>query len=347
MVAFARPRWTTPCLAALARLARSPKGHKRIRKLFRITLPRAYKHHDLCGPRFALLGDTPHEQADIVWDNKVIGKTQSLSGIQHRHAGETCFVVGSGPSINELDLTRLQGQAVMGVNGSFAVLAKHGVRPRHHTITDFDFFENRHDLVSQVIESKADCFFSSAGLRAIAERSPELLSRPQFYLTQVVNRLYGQARLSQSHFRRWAALQPDLILPNRTREDDSRVGWSQDIRLGVFCSRTILFRALQIAAFLGYRRIHVLGMDLNYKGPQSRAYDEGANARPTKIERDFEPFILPAFQVLQQVTQHQDLEIYNLSSKSRLPEEVMPRLSFDEALASASTCQAKAADKHQ
>ena len=80
-------------------------------------------------------------------------------------------------------------------------------------------------------------------------------------------------------------------------------------------------------------------MDLNYKGPQSRAYDEGTNARPTKIERDFEPFIVPAFQILQQVTQHQDLEVFNLSSKSRLTEEVMPRLSFEEALASASTDQ--------
>ncbi len=336
----ARPRWALPCLAALDRLASSPKAHKRVRKLFRLALPRAYKHHTLCGPRFDLLGNSPDLVRDILWDKRILGCTQSLTEIRQRHAGETCFVVGSGPSINDLDLTRLQGHAVIGVNGSIAVLEKHGVTPRHYAITDFDFFENRHDLVTRVIESGADCFFSPAGLRAIAERSPALLARSQFYLTQVVNRCFGQPQLALSAFRDWAAQQNALILPETPRDDDSRVGWSQDIRLGVFCSRTILFRALQIAAFLGYRTIHVLGMDLNYKGPNARAYDEGTNMRPTKIERDFGPFVLPAFQVLTQVmTDNDDLKVFNLSSKSRLPAEVMPRITLDEALTPAPTRQ--------
>ena len=331
-----RSHWAEPCLAAIDRRLSSPKAHKRVRKWFRLTLPRGYKHHTLCGPRFQLLGHSDDLARDIQWDKRLIGRTQSLTDVRQQHAGETCFVVASGPSINDLDLARLQGHAVVGVNGSIAVLEKHGVIPKHYAITDFDFFENRHDLVTRVIESGADCFFSPAGLRAIAERAPELLARPQFFLTQVVNRLFGQPRLDLPAFRDWAAQQPDLVLPETPRDDDSRVGWSRDIRLGVFCSRTILFRALQIAAYLGYRTIHVLGLDLNYKGPAARAYEEGSNMRPTKIERDFEPFVLPAFQVLAKVMQDQeDLEIYNLSSKSRLPAELIPRLTFDEALASA------------
>ena len=123
------------------------------------------------------------------------------------------------------------------------------------------------------------------------------------------------------------------MLPNPSRQDDSRVGWSRDLRHGVFCSRTILFRALQMAAFLGYERLYVLGMVLNYKGPEARAYDEGKKARPTKIERDYAPFIQPAFEVLREEMNQSQLRVFNLSDKSRLPESLLPRLSFEEALA--------------
>jgi hypothetical protein len=35
------------------------------------------------------------------------------------HRGERCFLLGCGPSLNEVDLTRLNGELVMGVNGTY------------------------------------------------------------------------------------------------------------------------------------------------------------------------------------------------------------------------------------
>lgn len=325
-----RPRWARPVLGWLDR---SPLPCRRwVYKLYRTSLPRPYKHLANNGPRFHLEGSNPNLEREIIWDGQITGKTQPLTNIENRHRGKACFVLGTGPSINELDLHQLGGHPVIGVNGAIAVMAKYQLRPAHYTVTDLDFFENRFAMIRQVIESGSSCFFSSGGLRIIAEKDPTLLAAKTLYLSEVVNRPYGRPRLRQEEFLRWANEEEALVLPQPPRDDDSRVGWSRDLRHGVFCSRTILFRALQIAAFLGYERIYVLGMDLNYKGPEARAYDEGAKARPTKIERDFEPFILPAFQVLKGEIEAGRLEVYNLSDKSRLPEDVLPRLSYAAAL---------------
>lgn len=253
--------------------------------------------------------------------------------MEKRHAGKACFVLGTGPSISNLELDLLGEHAVFGVNGAIAVMQKHGLQPAHYSVTDLDFFENRFGMIRDVVESGSDCFFSAGGLRVMAEKGIDLLGSDNLYLAEVVNRPTGTARRSQQDFLSWARNEPGLTLPDPPRQDDSRVGWSRDLRHGVFCSRTILFRALQIAAFLGYKRLYVLGMDLNYKGPEARAYDEGKKARPTKIERDYDPFIRPAFEVLKEEMSRSGLQVYNLSDKSRLPESLLPRLSFEQALA--------------
>ena len=329
-----RPRWARACLGWLGRLGLRGKW---LEKLYRASLPRPYKHLTDCGPRFHLSGDSPDLDRDIVRDGEVIGETQSLASIEGRFRDGACFILGTGPSINALDLTLLEGRALMGVNGAISVMKPNGLAPTHYAVTDRDFFENRFEMIRDVVASGSDCFFSPGGLRVMAERDPTLLASPKLYLSTVVNRPYGRPRRSQESFLRWAAGEPGLVLPHPPRDDDCRVGWSRDLRHGVFCSRTILFRALQIADFLGYRRLYVLGMDLHYKGPGGRAYGEGAKARPTKIERDFEPFILPSFEVLKGEIDSGALEVYNLSHESRLSRDVLPRKTLEEALEIEST----------
>lgn len=325
-----RPSWGRNFLGWLDRRGLSRRW---VYKVYRACLPRAYKHLASVGPRFHLEGTSPDLDRAILYDGRVLGHTQSLARVQGRHRGKACFLLGTGPSINALDLSLLRDLPLMGVNGAIAVMQRHQLRPSHYAVTDLDFFENRFSMIREVIRSDADCFFSAGGLRVIAEKEPSLLGSNKLYLSEVVNRPYGKPRLPQEEFIAWARDEPNLVLPIRPREDDSRVGWSHDLRHGVFCSRTILFRALQIAAFLGYARLYVLGMDLNYKGPEARAYEEGKEARPTKIERDFDPFILPAFQVLKGEIEAGRLTVFNLSAQSRLPENVLPRLSYEEALA--------------
>jgi KDO transferase-3 len=74
-------------------------------------------------------------------------------------------------------------------------------------------------------------------------------------------------------------------------------------------------------------------MDLDYQGPNPRYYEASTQMRPSRIERDFEPHILPAFRLINELCQRGEFEVYNLSPTSRMPESIIPRLTLEEALA--------------
>jgi hypothetical protein len=79
-------------------------------------------------------------------------------------------------------------------------------------------------------------------------------------------------------------------------------------------------------------------MDMGTNGAtHARSYESGKNVRPTTIDRDYQKDVLPAFTLLS--TLNLTTKFYNLSTKSRLPGSVMPKLTFDKALETTSRPQ--------
>lgn len=311
-------------------LVEHPKVKKIAQNIYRWSLPRGFKHMAIAGPSFSL-HKRDNGGYEILWNGAVVGQCRPVSEL-HNVCSGSCYIMGTGPSIQSMNLRALSGQFLIGVNGAIAKFNELGIRPDAYVITDSDFFENRFEMVREVVVSGAKCFFSFAGLSRICKREPQLLKGANVYLTEVVNRRYGVPRLSQSAFIEWAYSDPDFAMSDEKRLDDSRVGFSRNMEKGVFCGRTITFRALQVAYYLGFRKLFVLGMDLNYRGDNPRFYETSDSMRPTKIDKDYDPYILPAFRVLSALCKKGELTVYNLSSASRLPKDVMPRITLEAAL---------------
>lgn len=180
--------------------------------------------------------------------------------------------------------------------------------------------------------SGAKCFFGSPVLAAICERERELLQKPNIYLIETVNRFYGQPRLDRKAFLQGAQRDDDFVLPNPPDDRGDRIGFSKNLRKGFFAASTVPYCATQVAFYLGFRRIFILGMDLDYSGPNPRFYESAAQMQPTRISQRYEPLIKPSFEVLRDVCAREDLKVFNLSSTSRLPADIIPRMSFDEAI---------------
>ncbi|MGO7544076.1 hypothetical protein ACC680_37060, partial [Rhizobium ruizarguesonis] len=47
---------------------------------------------------------------------KALSENRQLAGL---HAGQRCFILGNGPSVNDLDLSRLQGENVVTVSSGY------------------------------------------------------------------------------------------------------------------------------------------------------------------------------------------------------------------------------------
>jgi KDO transferase-3 len=50
------------------------------------------------------------------------------------------------------------------------------------------------------------------------------------------------------------------------------------------------------------------------------------------LDRDYDDYILPSFQILGDLCRAGELQVYNLSPASRLPDSIIPKVSYEEAL---------------
>lgn len=66
--------------------------------------------------------------------------------LKDRHAGETCFIVGNGPSLKQQDLTKLQGKTVFMVNRAFLLEEYKIIQPNYHFIVDPKLFNGQWSL---------------------------------------------------------------------------------------------------------------------------------------------------------------------------------------------------------
>ncbi len=309
------------------------RAQKLLQKAQRLRYPKRFRHMANC-PRGLDFGpvDPGSDARDIIWKKRVVGRLGCRNALRGSERGR-CFVVGTGPSLQNVDLAALAGVATFGVNGAILKFLTDGARPTYYTITDPDFFRSRFEVVRQVIESGTACFFSGEGIGHICERDPKLLAQARVYLSEVVNRRWRVPRLSPSAFDEAAAGEPDFELHPTVPPQNGLVGFSRDLRKGLFCGRTIGYRAIEISRFLGFQRVFLLGLDLGGDGQKVRFYESLADGRPSLLEQDFEPYIRPCFEIVRRLHAAGEIEVYNCSPNSRLPAEVTPRLSIEEALA--------------
>jgi Kdo-III transferase WaaZ len=312
--------------------ASSLRARRFSRKLYRCSFARSFKHLTHGGTRFALKTVPGNEaQRSILWDGKIIGCTASLAAIRNAEAG-SCFILATGPSIKQLDLTKLRGHKVLGVNGAIIKLQELQIRPDYYVISDDDFAVHRFELLRQAVATDAKCFFSPSVLAAICEQEPKMLQCSNIFLIEPVNQRFGFPRLNDPAFRALASRDSEIILRHPPVTPADQIGFSKNLQKGLFAAGSVVCCAVQVAYYVGFRRIFILGMDLDYSGANPRFYEAAAQMRPTQIAQQYEPVIKPAFEVLRDFCSREDLKVFNLSNKSRLPEEIMPRKSLEQAV---------------
>ena len=296
-------------------------------------LPKSLRHMNRLHPDFRLEqsenGDDPYY--GIYWKGKPVGQTNPLSTLQ-KASSCRCFIIATGPSLAQTDISRLAGQPCFGVNGAIALADDNGLEFKYQLVSDGSFVRDRLPLVRRMIESGAECLFSFAALGMMCELDPDLLAATNLYLLPEMNYRYQVPRLGPEAFRVWARQQENITLHPDPRYNSGRVGFSRDINQGVFTAQTVVFEALQVACYLKFRQVFILGMDLNASPGQARFYERDNNVIKSRIDRDYAPYIQPAFEVARDMALSHDIEIYNLSRNSRLPDTVIPKITLEDAL---------------
>lgn len=238
--------------------------------------------------------------------------------------GDTCIIVATGPSARQVDWQLIdKSVTLVGVNGAPLVV------PESHPLdfflaSDPDFFKHRMAAVKVAIEAGSQCYFTFPGFARISQECPELLSSDRLNLIELVSAVYGKARSTNQSLARTGRQLPYLF-PDTPVHDMTRVGWSNHPDAGLFSAKTVVFLAIQMAVWMGFKKIGIVGMDLSESG--ERAYQE-EDARPSTVFNDRERYIDPVLRLAAEVCRGRQVTLVNLSPCSSLPETILPKVNL-------------------
>lgn len=218
------------------------------------------------------------------------------------HQGERCFIIGSGPSLKIEDVEILKDEWTFGVNADFMLYDKTKWRANYYTIIDDTCVQKYADCID---ESLLEAFFYGSWSTYQGEKGVCL-----------------PVHNANNHviFTIWNKLFPKLFPVARFSDDIGKI---------VYTGKSVVYTTLQIAVYMGFKEIYLLGVDCNYR--QGNMYGQGIN-HIDKFTKEHKhqngDMMIPQYEVAQQWAEKHDVQIYNVTRGGML--EAFPRKSLEE-----------------
>lgn len=174
--------------------------------------------------------------------SEILGPSDSsILKLKDTAVGETCFVLGNGPSLADVDNKTLERYPTFGTNGIFL---KH--TPNYYVTISVDFYKNHFDAIKGL---KGSVKFIGDNLHDLHTGSVD---------EHILNcnwNVYGNVR---------GPKQPVFNFPVPVR-------FSKRADRVVYLGGTVLSICLQLAYWMGYTRVILLGVDHKFGFPRSEA----------------------------------------------------------------------------
>jgi GT2 family glycosyltransferase len=164
---------------------------------------------------------------------------EGLRRLEGRHAGETCVIIGNGPSLNETDLGLLDRVPTFGVNGIFLAYDRLPRPLTFYVVEDTAVFRENLDAIKAV---KADWKLFPAMYRS-SFTDDEVDERTLFFRMNAG--FYGRRSGTDCHPR-----------------------FSTDATQRLYCGQSVTIINLQLAYWMGFQRVVLIGMDFSYTIPE-------------------------------------------------------------------------------
>lgn len=227
-------------------------------------------------------------------------KYQYLLNLKQIHAGERCFVVATGPSLTFEDLDMIKGEYCFGMNSCVLALDKTQWTPNVLAIQDeFVYNKIQNVLVKESQNRLKNKIWVSNTISSMFDSAKTFRQFPLHYLDHKYD--------------------PDKILELR---------FSENPYVNVFDGYSIIFSVLQLAVYMGFKEIYLLGTDCNYKQPQKNFIEHGATALNNLDIAGTR--LIVAHQEFKKFADSKGVKIINCTRGGML--EVYPRMKLEEVI---------------
>ena len=213
---------------------------------------------------------------------KNVRKFSKIKDYKDCHVGQRCFIVATGPSLTVEDVEKLKDEITFSMNSIVKLFPKTDWRPTYYGIQDCFVF---------------DAMFQDK------------------YFQEIKNRFVGDLILDSGR----KAKQNDVIfsldLLNHEAYKIKRYDFkfSDDASAIVYDGFSITYSLIQIAVYMGFKEIYLLGCDCDYSGKKMHFADYGFPLTTDPRNR-----MLTAYQVAKEYADAHGIKICNATRGGKL-----------------------------
>ena len=243
------------------------------------------------------------------WQQKHFEKTKygkKFAAYKNKYLGQRCFFIGNGPSLRSEDLTRLQeaGEISFAFNRIYNIFDQTQWRPTFYISQDEKMLAGCADIVNQVIP-------------------------PEKFIPIQLKWWHGITINDALYF--------NII--NQQIDDPQKFGFSDDIAQGIFNAATGMYTAAQIATYMGFSEIYLIGVDHHFRISQNNKGEividnSTKDYFSDKYNEDKDSLCIPntekstvTYIAMKNHCDRRNIQVYNATRGGKL--EVFPRIDFD------------------
>jgi hypothetical protein len=177
-------------------------------------------------------------------DHYLRTRKKRLLNLKGKYSGQRCFIMGNGPSLNQMDLNLLKNEYVWGSNRVYLLFDRIVWRPKFYVAVDRRVVPDNAAEINQLSSEFPDTLFFFPSRYCLENI---LTSKENTYW-------YNEVELNEKR------------LPEGA--------FSLDPAERVYRVNTVTIAALQLAVFLGFNPIYLIGCDTNYSIPPTVDYED-------------------------------------------------------------------------
>jgi len=191
-------------------------------------------------------------------DEMVRTRAKRLLALRNSFTGNRCFIMGNGPSLNHMNLNLLTYEYVWGSNRCYLLFDRIEWRPKFYVAMDKRVVPDNREQINNL---------------------PGLLPSTLFFYPVEFRRKDILRSFSNVY---WYDEKPLRLDMNKLPEGT----FSTDAANGVFASFTVTISALQLAVYLGFNPIYLIGCDTSYSRQVSINVDDSYPDRLTATDNN-------------------------------------------------------------
>lgn len=297
------------------------------KSLYKYTHSKRYRHNRRLWPHVKIDRDQSGQIIKISHKGNTI-PIVNLTSLKNYYAGEDLMLIASGPSINDISFSTSPSIKTMGVNGAYSLNNK--VNFELYTIVDFYFISQRKEIVKEVIANPNLLLFIQVdGLTKLIDLFGYEAILCKIALIEDAYRLALQPQKTLEDLCKYNERNKTIYLSGYDSKGYDPIAFESNITNGIFPAGTVVYWALQLIVYLGFKTIHLAGVDMdNFHLP--RFYETTDNITRSHLELEFEDNIYPAFKHASETMKKLNVHVINMSMNSRLDDTIFEKKSYAE-----------------